>query len=47
MAYFVVIERIRVQLTVREISLRIFQYLLMQVHSNIGYSLCFRHILVE
>jgi hypothetical protein len=45
MAYSVVTER--VQLTVREISFRIFQYLLMHVHSNIGYSLCFRLVLVE
>jgi hypothetical protein len=47
MAYSVLIERVRVQLTVGEVSLRVFQYLLMEVHSNIGYSLCFRHILVE
>jgi len=47
MAHSVVIERVRVQLAVRKISLRVFQDLLMQVYSNIRYSLCFRHILVQ
>lgn len=45
MARSVAIERVRVSIA-RKISLRIFQDLLTQVHSNIGYSLCFKNILV-
>jgi hypothetical protein len=46
MAYSGVMERVTVKPTMSEISLRII-ILLMQVHSNFEYSLCFRHILVE
>jgi hypothetical protein len=46
MSYSVIMERVTVQPTVREISLRIV-ILLMQVHSNFEYPVCFRHIFVQ